>query len=82
MTTTRDGLDRREFLKLGAATSGLAVGCGRSAGETRPIDAPVEMRYRPLGATGLQVSELSFGAHGVDNPPLMEAAWEAGINTF
>ena len=82
MATNRSGLDRREFLKLGAATSGLAVACGRGAGEARPTGAAVEMRYRPLGATGLQVSELSFGAHGVDNPPLMEAAWEAGIDTF
>ncbi len=82
MTATHDGFDRRDFLKLGAATSGLAVACGRGVGETRPTGAPAEMRYRPLGATGLQVSELSFGAHGVDNPPLMEAAWEAGINTF
>ena len=82
MATNRSGLDRREFLKLGAATSGLAVACGRGAEEARPTGAAVEMRYRPLGATGLQVSELSFGAHGVDNPPLMEAAWEAGINTF
>jgi len=82
MTSSRSGFDRREFLKLGAATSGLAVACSRGAGETRPTGGAVEMRYRPLGTTGLQVSELSFGAHGVDNPPLMEAAWEAGINTF
>jgi predicted aldo/keto reductase-like oxidoreductase len=82
MTSSRSGFDRREFLKLGAATSGLAVACGRVAEETRPTGEATEMRYRPLGATGLQVSELSFGAHGVDNPPLMEAAWEAGINTF
>ena len=82
MTTNRSGLDRREFLKLGAATSGLAVACGGGAGDTRPTSAPAEMRYRPLGATGLRVSEIAFGAHGVDNPPLMEAALEAGINTF
>lgn len=37
---------------------------------------------RPLGATGLKVSEVSFGAHGVDNPHLMRAAREAGFNTF
>jgi aryl-alcohol dehydrogenase-like predicted oxidoreductase len=40
------------------------------------------MRYRPLGRTGLEVSEIAFGAHGVDNAPLMGAAFEAGINTF
>jgi aryl-alcohol dehydrogenase-like predicted oxidoreductase len=40
------------------------------------------MRYRPLGGTGLEVSEIAFGAHGVDNAPLMGAAFEAGITTF
>jgi len=82
VTTNRSGLDRREFLKLGAATSSLAVACGGGAGDTRQTGGAAEMRYRSLGATGLQVSELSFGAHGVDNPPLMKAALEAGINTF
>jgi aryl-alcohol dehydrogenase-like predicted oxidoreductase len=82
VTAKRSGFDRREFLRLGAATSGLAVACGRRAGETRPTGEAAEMRYRTLGATGLRVSEIAFGAHGVDNPPLMEAAWEAGINTF
>jgi aryl-alcohol dehydrogenase-like predicted oxidoreductase len=40
------------------------------------------MRYRRLGRTGLEVSEIAFGAHGVDNATLMGAAFEAGINTF
>jgi aryl-alcohol dehydrogenase-like predicted oxidoreductase len=40
------------------------------------------MRYRPLGRTGLRVSEIAFGAHQVDNPPLMQAALDAGITTF
>ncbi len=40
------------------------------------------MRYRPLGATGLRVSEVAFGAHGVDSAALMAAALEAGVNTF
>ncbi len=40
------------------------------------------MRYRRLGRTGLEVSEVAFGAHGVDNASLMGAAFEAGITTF
>lgn len=75
-------IDRRRFLKLGTATAGLALGCGQSNPGPPPDDAPLEMRYRPLGATGLEVSEISFGAHGVDNPPLMAAALEVGINCF
>jgi aryl-alcohol dehydrogenase-like predicted oxidoreductase len=75
-------IDRRRFLELGAATAGLALGCGRSTPEPPPNDAPLTMRYRPLGATDLEVSEIAFGAHGVDNAWLMGAALEAGINTF
>jgi aryl-alcohol dehydrogenase-like predicted oxidoreductase len=76
-------IDRRRFLHFGAAVSGLAMGCGSKAREEPPARANLgEMGYRPLGTTGLEVSEVSFGAHGVDNPPLMSAALDAGINTY
>jgi aryl-alcohol dehydrogenase-like predicted oxidoreductase len=74
--------DRRSFLKLGAASAGAAVGCRRGEAERTTDEAPAEMRYRQLGSTGLEVSEISFGAHGVDNATLMAASLEAGINTF
>ena len=75
-------IDRRSFLKLGAAASGCAIGCGAGAEEGPPEQTAVgEMAYRQLGDTGLRVSEVSFGAHGVDNPPLMAAALDAGITT-
>jgi aryl-alcohol dehydrogenase-like predicted oxidoreductase len=38
------------------------------------------MRYRPLGKTGLKVSEISFGTYGFNNPALLSAALDAGIN--
>jgi hypothetical protein len=82
MVSPRGSIDRRRFLKLGVATTGLAV-------NACPADAPRAesrtsggMRYRPLGRTGLKVSEIAFGAHQVDNPSLMQAALDAGINTF
>ncbi|MGD8440535.1 MAG: aldo/keto reductase [Holophagae bacterium] len=75
-------LDRRGFLKLGAASAGAALGCHGGAVEVADGAPPGEMRYRPLGATGLRVSEVAFGAHGVDNAALMAAALEAGVNTF
>ena len=75
-------LDRRTFLRLGAAASSLAIaGCSRSA-PPGGLTGGVAMGYRELGRTGLTVSEIAFGAHGVDNPYLMGAAVEAGINTF
>lgn len=40
------------------------------------------MRHRPLGRTGLSVSEIAFGAHGVESAGLMRAALEGGITTF
>ena len=82
MTAARPAIDRRAFLKLGAAASGLAVGCGGASREPAASAEPAAMRVRALGGTGLEVSEVSFGAHGVDNPPLMASALEAGINTF
>jgi predicted aldo/keto reductase-like oxidoreductase len=82
MTSTGNGIDRRRFLKLGAMTSGFAVGgCSRTenaAGEP----APAEMRTRALGATGLEVSEISFGSYGFDNPALLTAALDQGITTI
>lgn len=82
MTDPTGAIDRRSFLKLGAAASGLAVGCGPVTEEPAAQAGPAAMRLRPLGGTGLEVSEVSFGAHGVDNPALVAAALEAGINTF
>jgi aryl-alcohol dehydrogenase-like predicted oxidoreductase len=79
MSTT---IDRRSFLKLGAASAGAALGCGTGGGEGTLAGPPGGMRYRKLGATGLEVSEVAFGAHGVDNAGVMAAALEAGITTF
>jgi len=75
-------IDRRKFLRYGAASAGVAVGCGKSDNDSMIPDEAGVMGYRKLGGTGLEVSEIAFGAHGVDNASLMAAAFEAGINTF
>jgi aryl-alcohol dehydrogenase-like predicted oxidoreductase len=82
MAANTIGIDRRSFLRLGAAGAGLALGCGREVDPAVAGAGSDGMRYRPLGATGLEVSEVSFGAHGVDNQNLMAAALEGGITTF
>jgi aryl-alcohol dehydrogenase-like predicted oxidoreductase len=74
-------IDRRRFLQLGVAASGLAIGCGASGEQDEGSTAQTEMRYRPLGNTGLRVSEVSFGTSGFNNPVLLLAALDAGINT-
>jgi aryl-alcohol dehydrogenase-like predicted oxidoreductase len=82
MVSPRAPIDRRRFLELGAAATGLAV-TACPGGEPRADGRPSGgMRYRPLGSTGLEVSEIAFGAHQIDNTPLMQAALDAGINTF
>ncbi len=82
MAMIRKGIGRRLFLQLAAVSSGLAVwGCAADRRKARG-SGEAKMRYRPLGKTGLEASEITFGAHGVDNPPLMQAAFDAGINTF
>ena len=82
MSSSGHSIDRRAFLKLSAATTGLAFGgCSRAGGFAEP--APdAEMLYRPLGDTELMVSEISFGSYGFDNPALLLAALDAGITTF
>jgi aryl-alcohol dehydrogenase-like predicted oxidoreductase len=82
MEPVSKGIDRRRFLKLGAAASALAIGC-RSSGERQAEgDADLPMRYRPLGDTGLRVSEITFGSAGFENPALLLAALDAGITTI
>jgi aryl-alcohol dehydrogenase-like predicted oxidoreductase len=82
MTSRRKTIDRRNFLKLGAAASGVVVGGCGADDKTASATSSFELGYRTLGSTGLKVSEVSFGAHGLDRPDLMRAALDAGINTF
>lgn len=67
-------MNRRELVRAAALGAVLSVtGCGRrDAGHTLPrdgyrADANQEsgMRQRPFGKTGLQVSEIGFGAWGI-----------------
>ena len=61
MPSTKNRLDRRSFLKLGAMTSGLAIG-GCSRAESLADDrTPLEMQFRDLGATGLSLGMIFAG---------------------
>ena len=82
MAFNESGIDRRKFLKLGAATSGLAIGGCSRVDDVAADVSDLEMRYRPLGGTGLKVSAVSFGSYGFDNPALLSAALEAGMTTI
>ncbi len=80
MIEKRHSMDRRSFVRLGAVTTGLAVG-GTSLGHASEAkEGPGKMQYRQLGKTGLKVSEISFGSYGFNNPALLSRALDAGIN--
>ena len=38
--------------------------------------------YRPLGRTGMQMSDISFGCSGLDNVAVVKRALERGVNYF
>ena len=38
--------------------------------------------YRPLGSTGIAMSDISFGGAGIGNPDVVSRAVERGINYF
>src|SRR4030042_917711 len=67
------GLTRREFVRDGAAAAaaGLAVGLGATGCQTGQVakggkktsSYNPEMKYRPLGKTGLWISQVCLGGH-------------------
>ncbi|HOE12651.1 MAG TPA: aldo/keto reductase [bacterium] len=80
MTNREKSLDRRSFVRLGAATAAVTASGVSFAQENTESREKNEMRYRVLGKTGLKVSEICFGTYGFNNPALLTAAMDAGIN--
>ena len=78
---SKNGMKRRDFLKLGvvtATTAAVGMGMGKVLGAaTTPSITPV---YRTLGRTGLKVTIVSFGAMLTPEHEVMEAAFDMGIN--
>ena len=75
--TLRPTLDRRRFLGLGTmAAMGLAT--GRAAA----VPAPAIWRTVTLGATGLRVSDVSFGSSSSSDPDLVRYALDCGVTYF
>ena len=67
-TGKANGLTRRDLMRSGAvAAAGLAVGgmqdayAGKDVTKTRSYNP--DMKYRPLGKTGLHISEVCLGGH-------------------
>jgi len=76
--------ERRRFLKkTAAALSGAYLGfySPRLFGVGTASSAS-NMKFRPLGATGFDVSEVSFGGYAVRDPNVVRYALDKGINYF
>jgi predicted aldo/keto reductase-like oxidoreductase len=78
-------LSRRAFLRRGALAS-FGVGLFPLAGGAGQLpQARAEVRrYVPLGRTGIQISDISFGASRLDagEEAIVQHAFEHGINYF
>jgi len=69
---------------LGLLVLGALSGVLMAQEATTPAgdDGPRVRHYNPLGRTGLQVSDISFGGGNVTDPALIEYALDRGINYF
>ena len=93
----KSGLTRRKLLaSAGAVTGGLAAlsGCKYKT-QLFLVSSPPEARtqrgewaesrirsYRPLGRTGFQMSDISFGCSDLSDPAVARRAVERGVNYF
>jgi predicted aldo/keto reductase-like oxidoreductase len=80
----RSDLNRREFLRNGALVgAGLGLLPSLALGAEPPPAPPRVRRYAPLGRTGLEISDISFGASRLrGDEDLVRHAFDAGINYF
>ncbi|HXG21566.1 MAG TPA: aldo/keto reductase [Methylomirabilota bacterium] len=92
---TRRHFLRTAALSVAAGGAAIATGCeyktqlfllGRApkeAKEKSPDWQEARIRsYRPLGRTGMQMSDISFGCSGLDNIAAVKRALERGVNYF
>ncbi|MFW6203164.1 MAG: aldo/keto reductase [Marinilabilia sp.] len=82
----KSSLNRRNFLRLGAAaTAGFAAGGKQtvSAAKVSPgMGNDKEIITRDLGNTGIKVPIVSMGVMRADNPNILKGAYELGITHF
>ena len=91
------GLTRRAVLTAaGAVAGGLAAAAGCKYRKQlfligSPPEAETERsewagsrvrRYRPLGRTGFEISDISFGCADLKDPAVVQRALERGVNYF
>ncbi len=73
------GIRRRELLQAGAVG---AVGLLAAGTATAEDSEPRVRSYRPLGRTGMKISDISFGSSRMRDPKAVRHAYERGVNYF
>jgi predicted aldo/keto reductase-like oxidoreductase len=76
------GLDRRDFLIRGAGALGAGLLGTAGASAFAADGAPRVRRYVPLGRTGMEISDISFGSSRTSDPDVVRHAFERGVNYF
>jgi len=83
-----ESTDRRSFMKK-AALGGATAAAGLAATDrlskhvsAAPSKSFSRVFYRDLGSTGFKVSEIGFGVLHINDPALIHAALDAGVNYF
>jgi len=81
---TQPKLDRRHFLRLGAAaTAGLTTAVAFTPENARASSkADKKIITRKLGNTGIELPIVSMGVMRADNPNILKAAYQIGIKHF
>ena len=81
MSEGKPGIGRRDFLLRGAAGAVGVWGVGSVAAWADPAEPRVR-RYKPLGATGMKISDISFGSSRMKSAEVVRHAYERGVNYF
>lgn len=74
-------MERRTFLKLGAATGTLCASPASVASIAAKSESRIQ-RYVLLGETGLEVSDISFGGSRLSDASLVRYAYDRGVTYF
>ena len=83
MKDERDGLRRRELLQRGVVATLGACAIGFGDGAALAADTgPRVGRYRKLGRTGFEISDISIGTSRTARADVIRHAFDRGINYF
>jgi hypothetical protein len=78
-----NAIQRRYFFQQLGGISLTGIGLWSAQSAARNVDSPTVQRYKLLGNTGMEISDISFGGSRLyDDPAVVEHAIARGINYF